>query len=53
MTTMDKMLRVGEVAEILRVSSMMVIHWCDSGHLPCIKIGVSRRVRESDLDCIL
>jgi excisionase family DNA binding protein len=48
-----KLLRVGEVAEILRVSPMTVIRWCDSGHLPCIKVGSSRRIRESDLDYIL
>ena len=32
---------------------MTVIRWCNSGHLPCVKIGVSRRIKESDLDCIL
>jgi len=49
----EKLLRVNEVAEILRVSQMTVIRWCNSGHLPCVKIGVSRRIRESDLDYIL
>lgn len=49
----DRLLRVNEVAEILRVSQMTVIRWCNSGHLPCVKIGVSRRIKESDLDYIL
>jgi excisionase family DNA binding protein len=49
----DKLLRVNEVAEILRVSPMTILRWCNNGHLPCIKIGVSRRIRESDLDYIL
>lgn len=49
----DKLLRVNEVAEILRVSPMTILRWCNSGHLPCIKIGASRRIRESDLEFIL
>lgn len=49
----EKLLRVKEVAEILRVSHMTIIRWCDSGHLPCVKIGVSRRIREADLEFIL
>lgn len=49
----DKLLRVGEVAEILRVSPMTVIRWCDSNYLPYIKIGVSRRIKEADLAYIL
>lgn len=53
MISADKLLRVNEVAEILRVSQMTVIRWCNSGHLPCVKIGVSRRIKESDLNCIL
>ena len=49
----EKLLRVGEVAEILRVSPMTVIKWCDSGHLPHIKVGSSRRIKEADLEFIL
>lgn len=49
----EKLLRVAEVADILRVSQMTVIRWCNSGHLPCVKIGVARRIKESALDCIL
>ena len=46
-------MRVDEAAEILKVSPMRVLEWCASGHLPCTKVGVSRRIKEEDLDCIL
>lgn len=48
----DRLLRVNEAAEILKVSPMQVLKWCDSGHLPCTKIGVSRRIKEADLEFI-
>lgn len=49
----DRILRVSDAAEILKVSPMQVIKWCDSGHLPCVKVGVSRRIKEADLEFIL
>lgn len=48
----DRILRVSDAAEILKVSPMQVIKWCDSGHLPCVKVGVSRRIKEADLEFI-
>lgn len=48
----DRLLRVGEVADILKVSPMKVIEWCNSGHLPCTKVGGSRRIKEADLEFI-
>lgn len=47
-----RLLRVSEVAEILKVNPMRVLEWCDSGHLPCTKVGVSRRIKEEDLEFI-
>lgn len=48
----ERLLRVNEAADILKVSPMQVLKWCDSGHLPCIKIGGSRRIKEADLEFI-
>lgn len=48
----DRLLRVSEAAEILKVSPMKVLEWCDSGHLPCTKVGASRRIKEEDLEFI-
>lgn len=46
----DRLLKVSEVAEILRVSQMTVIRKCREGLLPFIRVGTMRRIREVDLD---
>lgn len=46
----DKLLKVSEVADILRVSQMTVIRKCRDGSLPFIRVGSMRRIREIDLE---
>jgi excisionase family DNA binding protein len=47
----DRLLRVPEVRERLgRISQETVYKLFASGRLPSVKLGRSRRVRESDLD---
>ncbi len=43
-------LTVGEVAALLRVSSMTVYRLINAGDLPALRIGRSFRVRSEDLD---
>lgn len=45
-----RFLTVGEVAEMLRVSSMTVYRLINSGDLPAVRIGKSFRLREEDVD---
>ncbi|HET6812117.1 MAG TPA: helix-turn-helix domain-containing protein [Acidimicrobiales bacterium] len=45
-----RFLTVGEVAEMLRVSSMTVYRLINSGELPAVRIGKSFRLREEDVD---
>ena len=45
-----RFLTVGEVAEILRVSSMTVYRLINSGELAAVRIGKSFRLREEDVD---
>lgn len=45
-----RFLTVAEVAEILRVSKMTVYRLCDSGDLPCVRIGRSYRVEVSQME---
>jgi excisionase family DNA binding protein len=45
-----RFLTVGEVASILRVSSMTVYRLINSGELPAVRIGRSLRLRSEDLD---
>lgn len=49
-TTHTRFLTVGEVAAILRVSSMTVYRLINAGSLPAARIGRSFRVRQEDLD---
>jgi excisionase family DNA binding protein len=44
---------VGEVAELMRVSSMTVYRLIKSGDLAAVRVGKSFRVREEDLDAYL
>lgn len=46
----DRLLKVSEVADILRVSQMTVIRKCREGLLPFIRVGTMRRIREIDLE---
>lgn len=41
---------VGEVAGVLRVSTMTVYRLINAGQLPAVRIGRSFRVREEELD---
>jgi excisionase family DNA binding protein len=41
---------VGEVAAVLRVSTMTVYRLINAGQLPAVRIGRSFRVREEELD---
>jgi len=51
---MDKdWLSTGEVASIMGVSRQHVVDLCDSGQLPCTRIGTHRRIRRTDVDRLL
>jgi excisionase family DNA binding protein len=45
-----RFMTVGEVAAVLRVSSMTVYRLINSGDLPAVRIGRSFRLRPEDLD---
>jgi excisionase family DNA binding protein len=45
-----RFMTVGEVAAVLRVSTMTVYRLINSGQLPAVRIGRSFRVREEELD---
>ena len=49
----DRLLTVGEVASLMRVSTMTVYRLIKSGELPAAKISSSFRLRESDVDAYL
>ena len=46
----NRLLKISEVAEILRVSQMTVIRKCREGAIPYTMVGTMRRVREIDLE---
>ena len=48
--TQSRFMTVGEVASVLRVSSMTVYRLINAGELPALRIGRSLRVRSEDLD---
>jgi len=52
MNTNDKLLTIGEVAKVLRVSGRSVTRYIESGKLKASKIGVWR-IKESDLHTFL
>lgn len=52
MNTNDKLLTIGEVAKVLRVSGRSVTRYIESGKLKASKIGVWR-IKESDLHAFL
>jgi excisionase family DNA binding protein len=49
-TANTRFLTVGEVARLLRVSTMTVYRLINTSRLPAVRIGRSFRVREVDLD---
>jgi excisionase family DNA binding protein len=46
----SRFMTVGEVAAVLRVSSMTVYRLINAGQLPAVRIGRSFRVHEAELD---
>lgn len=48
-----RFLTAGEVADVLRVSTMTVYRLIKAGDLPAARIGKSYRVREDDVDAYL
>ena len=46
----DRLLTVGEVASLMRVSSMTVYRLIKSGSLAAIRVGKNYRIRESDVN---
>jgi excisionase family DNA binding protein len=49
----SRFMTVGEVASVLRVSSMTVYRLINAGELVAVRIGRSFRVRAEDLDSYL
>lgn len=45
-----QLLTAGEVADLLRVSTMTVYRLIRGGELPAVRVGRSYRVRQTDLD---
>lgn len=48
-----QLLTAGEVADLLRVSTMTVYRLIRAGELPAVRVGRSYRVRSVDLDSYL
>ncbi|MGH9305832.1 MAG: helix-turn-helix domain-containing protein [Acidimicrobiales bacterium] len=46
----SRYLTVGEVAEVLRISSMTVYRLINAGQIPATRVGKSYRMREDDVD---
>ena len=46
----DRLLTVGEVASLMRVSTMTVYRLIKSGSLAAIRVGKNYRIRESDVN---
>ena len=46
----EPLLRVGEVAGVMRVSNMTVYRLIKSGQLAAIRVGKNYRIRRSDID---
>jgi excisionase family DNA binding protein len=49
----DRLLTVGEVASVMRVSNMTVYRLIKAGHLGAIRVGKNYRIRESDVNSYL
>lgn len=46
----SRFMTVGEVAAVLRVSTMTVYRLINAGELPAVRIGRSFRLRQEDFD---
>ena len=46
----DRLLTVGEVASLMRVSTMTVYRLIKGGSLAAIRVGKNYRIRESDVN---
>jgi excisionase family DNA binding protein len=46
----SRFVTVGEVAALLRVSTMTVYRLVQAGQLPAVRVGRSYRIREEDVD---
>jgi excisionase family DNA binding protein len=46
----DRLLTVGEVATMMRVSNMTVYRLIKAGQLAAIRVGKNYRIRESDVN---
>ncbi|HVE46367.1 MAG TPA: helix-turn-helix domain-containing protein [Acidimicrobiales bacterium] len=51
--TEQRLLKVREVADAMRVSNMTVYRLIRSGDLPSTRVGRSHRVRQTDLEAYL
>lgn len=49
----DRLLTVGEVASLMRVSNMTVYRLIKAGQLAAIRVGKNYRIRESDVSTYL
>jgi excisionase family DNA binding protein len=52
-TVGDRLLTVGEVAALMRVSNMTVYRLIKAGQLAAIRVGKNYRIRESDVGLYL
>ena len=50
---MNELLTAGEVADLLRVSTMTVYRLIRTGELVAVRVGRNYRVRREDLDAFL
>ncbi len=49
----DRLLTVGEVADLMRVSNMTVYRLIKSGELRAVRVGKAYRLLEDDVDAYL
>ncbi|MBO0698780.1 MAG: helix-turn-helix domain-containing protein [Zavarzinella sp.] len=49
----DRLLRVAEVMDLLRLSRSKVYQLMESGVLPFVKLGRSRRIARGDMDRLI
>ena len=52
-TPLPKFMTVGEVADLMRVSSMTVYRLIKAGDLRAVQVGKSYRIREEDINSFL
>jgi excisionase family DNA binding protein len=49
----DDLLTTGEVAELLRCSRQHVVDLCDRNVLPCVRVGVHRRIPRREVEALI